>query len=69
MGKHWQDNQCPYCGFINREHSAECVWPGKLRLYKARQAAGENPVIPDGIETMVEMDGLISALQQENDDG
>ena len=54
MSEHWQDNICPFCGAF-KHHKLDCEWPEILARYKARQAAGENPAIPDGIETMVEM--------------
>ena len=63
MNKHWQDTLCPYCGFTNNEHSAECIWPGKMLQYEARRAAGENPVIPNGVDVVVEMNELIDVLK------
>jgi hypothetical protein len=62
MSDHWQDCLCPFCGEWKR-HKADCEWPKKLEMYEARKAAGEDPVVPDGIPIMCEMEDLISVLE------
>ena len=58
---HWQD-QCPYCGFIKNEHSINCSFRAKLARYEARKAAGEFPIVPEGISVVCDMDDLIETL-------
>ena len=63
MGNHWQDKLCPYCLRDDGQHNAACLWPDKLAQYKVREAAGENPVVPDGINVMCDTaEDLLEAI-------
>jgi hypothetical protein len=62
MSSHWQDLMCPYCLDTQGGHTATCIWPDKLAKYEARKAAGEDPVVPDGIDVVMSVDELVDYL-------
>ena len=60
----WQDMLCPHCHRTDGKHESECSFVEKLKRYEARKAAGESPIIPEGIETVCTMDEVIGVLNK-----